>query len=250
MQQITTSRRRDRPSLVPLVGGTLVGAILLIGGLALAYIAFTTPLIQRLMPGFGASGGQVALAMAMITVLLVVPGVCILVGTTRLARMFATVRHHVRWRSPVAGALRALPEGVSVASRLTLPDGRTVSDLVVGPFGAAVIRELPPASMTRIRDGHWELRTDRGWIALENPLERATRDSDRVRRWLGGGDADFVVKVYAAVIGPSPTINRTPACAVLSTEQLATWISGLPAQRSLTPSRQERILETVQSAVS
>lgn len=248
MQQLNASRRRDRPHLVPLIGGTLVGAILLFGGLSLAYLAFTTPLIQRVMPGFGASGGQVAAAMAMVTTLLVVPGVCILVGTARLARMFASVRHHVRWRSPVAGALRNLPEGVTVASRLTLPDGRSVSDLVVGPFGAAVIRELPPSSMTRIRAGRWELRTDRGWIPLEDPLDRATRDSERVRRWLGGGDADFVVKVYAAVIGPAPTVARTPACAVLSTDQLGAWINGLPAQRSLTPGRRERILETVRAA--
>ena len=145
-------------------------------------------------------------------------------------------------------ALNALSEDVTVASGLTLPDGRGVSDVVLGAFGAAVIRELPPTAVTRIREGRWELRTARGWISLENPLERATRDADRVRRWLTNDDADFIVKVYAAVVGPETVVARTPGCAVLTPEQLASWIAALPPQRSLTESRRERLLQSARDA--
>jgi hypothetical protein len=136
---------------------------------------------------------------------------------------------------------------MAVATGLTLPDGRGVSELVIGPFGAAVIRELPPAAVTRIRGDSWQVRTSRGWIALENPLERATRDAERVRRWLTDDD-DFLVKVYSAVVGPAPTVARTPHCAVLAPDQLAAWIAALPSQRSLTPGRLQRVIDTVRGA--
>ena len=100
-----------------------------------------------------------------------------------------------------------------------------MSELVIGPFGAAVIRELPPAAVTRVRGDNWQVRDGReGWIALENPLERATRDAERVRHWLTEDD-DFLVKVYSAVVGPDPTIARTPDCAVLTP---TSWPRGSP----------------------
>jgi hypothetical protein len=61
-------------------------------------------------------------------------------------------------------------------------------------------------------------------------------------------DADFVVKVYAAVIGPDPQVARTPGCAVLTPDQLAAWVTALPPQRSLTESRLQRMLETARHA--
>jgi len=78
----------------------------------------------------------------------------------------------------------------------------------------------------------------------------ASRDAERVRRWLGHDDADFVVKVYAAVLGRAPTVARTPACAVLKPDQLETWIGGLPAQRTLTESRRQQMLDVVREALT
>ena len=47
----------------------------------------------------------------------------------------------------------------------------------------------------------WELRDDRGrWVPIEAPVDRASRDAERVRGWLGGEDRDFVVRVYAAIV--------------------------------------------------
>jgi hypothetical protein len=111
---------------------------------------------------------------------------------------------------------------------------------------------LPPAETTRIRNGHWEARGTKRWIPLEDPLERASRDAERVRRWLAHDDADFVVKTYAAVVAASPTVQvqRTASCAVLTPDQLPAWIASLPAQRSLTPGRIERIVQMVREAAA
>lgn len=250
MQVITAARRTPRPSLIAIIGWTVVATLMVVAGLVLAYAAFATPLLSQAIPAGRPDAAQMAMGMALWAVALVGPAGFVLVGTARLARTLASVRDRAPRRSTALRALADLPSEVVVASGLTLPDGRGVSELVVGAFGAAVIRELPSAAVTRIRDGRWELRTTRGWIPLDDPLERAARDAERVRRWLGHEDADFVVKVYAAVVGPHPTVTRTSGCAVLAPDQLAGWIAALPAQRSLTSGRREQILDLVREAAS
>ncbi|MBA2299493.1 MAG: NERD domain-containing protein [Chloroflexi bacterium] len=247
MDVIAPSRPLQRTSFVPLLGGTVFGTLFIVGGLALAYLAFATPFLQTALPSGRPDAGQTAMGMATWAVALVAPAGFVLVGASRLARMLKAARGRVPHRSTALKALDGLPDDITVASGLTLPDGRGVSELVIGPFGAAVIRELPPGAVTRIHGENWQVRTSRGWVSLENPLDRASRDAERVRRWLTDDD-DFLVKVYSAVVGPAPTVARTPHCAVLAPDQLAAWIAALPAQRSLNPGRLQRILDVVRAA--
>ena len=249
MEVIQRTQTVHRPSIAPLLGSTAVGTVLIVVGIVLAYVALATPVLRSVLPEGRLNAGQMATGMAIWAVALIAPAGLLLLGFTKLARILATVRRRVPRRSAVIRALHGASD-VVVAPVIALPDGRTVSDLVVGPFGAAVIRELPPANATRIREGRWEFRTRRGWIQLENPLERAARDAERVRRWLGHDDADFVVKVYAAVVGPATTIRRTSDCAVLTPDQVVPWINALAPQRSLTESRRQQVLETVRSATA
>lgn len=249
MEVIQPSQPAIRPSIVPLLGSTVLGAVLVVCGIVLAYIALATPALQSVLPEGRPNLGRSATAMIVWAIALVAPAGFVLLGTSRLVRILAAVRGRIPRRSTTIRALDGMTDDVIVASGISLPDGRSVSDLVIGPFGAAVIRELPPAAVTRVREGRWELRTRRGWISLENPLERATRDAERVRRWLAHDDADFIVKVYAAVVGPQPTVTRTTECAVLTPEQVVPWVSGLPPQRSLTEGRRAQIAEFVRAAV-
>ncbi len=249
MQVITAARGTPRPSLIPIVGGSLVSTLLVVGGLVLAYVVFATPLLTGAIPAGRPDATQMLTGVGLWAVALVAPAGLILVGATRLARNLTAVRQRAPRRSVALRALRDLPADIVVASGLALPDGRSVSELVIGPFGAAIIRELPPAGITRVRDGNWELRSSRGWIALENPLDRAARDAERVRRWIGHDDTDFVLKVYAAVVsGPDTVIPRTAACAVVTPAQLAPWITALPAQRTLTSGRRDQLLDLVREA--
>jgi hypothetical protein len=246
MDLISPSRPVQRSSVVPLVGGTLFGTLFIVGGLAMAYVAFATPFLSVTLPSGRPDAAQTLVGMGIWAVALVGPAALVLIGANRLARNLATARGRGH-RSATLKALDELPDDITVASGLTLPDGRGISELVIGPFGAAVIRELPPAAVTRVRGESWQVRSSRGWISLDNPLDRCTRDAERARRWLSADD-DFLVKVYSAVVGPDPAVARTPNCAVLTPDQLAAWISALPAQRSLTPGRQQRIIDSVRLA--
>ena len=248
MQSITPPRPAHRTPLGSLVTDTVLGTLLIVAGVSFGVLIVATPLLTAIMPTGRLGADQMAFGMAIWAVALVAPAGAILLGTSRLVRILGTVRRRLPGRSPLQVALGGLPDGTTTVSGLTLHDGRPVSDLVLGPFGAAVIRELPPSAVTRIQDGQWELRTSRGWVALENPLDRAVRDGERVRRWFGSDDADFVVKVYAAVTGPAPAVERTTACAVVSHEQLSSWIAGLPPQRSLTSGRQDRMVALAREA--
>lgn len=248
MELIQPSRLANRPSIAPLIPGIVVGTISIVAGVVLAYIALATPALRAALPEGRPTAGGMATGALIWAVALIAPAVFVLIGAGRLVRILGAVRNRIPRRSTTVRALDAMSDDVGVATTVTLPDGRTVSELVIGPFGAAVIRELPPVAVTRIREGRWELRTARSWIPLENPLERASRDAERVRRWLGGDDADFVVKVYAAVVGVDPRIQRTTDCAMLTPEQVVGWIGALPPQRTLTESRRQRIADVVRAA--
>ena len=155
------------------------------------------------------------------------------------------------------GTFRASVDGVPV-NMVSHGHGQGFSDfhflipeLVVGPFGAAIIEELPPAAAVMshgIRS--WEVRAGSGRVqTIENPLERATHDADRVRAWLSGDEADHVIKVYAAVVGTDARVERSSACAVIAPEQVAGWLTSLPPQPTLDEGRRDRIVRTVRAAL-
>jgi len=247
MDVIVPSRSPQRTTLIPVLGGTVLGTLSIVSGLTMAYVAFATPFLELAIPSGRPDALQTVVGITIWAVALVAPAGFVLAGANRLARNLATARGRRPRRSTTLKALDGLPGDITVASGLTLSDGRGVSDLVIGPFGAAVIRELPPSSVTRVQGDNWQVRGSRSWISIENPLDRATRDAERVRRWLTEDD-DFLVKAYAAVVGPEPLVARTSGCAVLTPDQLAAWIAALPAQRSLTEGRLSRILDQVRAA--
>lgn len=248
MEVISPSQTDARGGFGPLLLGAVVGTVLVVSGIVLAVVAFATPVLQSALPVGHLDVGQMMMGAILWGIALVAPAAFVLAGASRLVRVLGTVRGRVPRTSPIVKALADVPDDVAVATGLVLPDGRGVAEIVVGGFGTAIIRQLPPAAVTRVREGRWELRTRRGWVPIENPLERASRDAERVRRWLGHDDADFVVKTYAAVVGPEASVARTPSCAVLTPEQIVSWIASLPPQRSLTAGRRELILERIRDA--
>src|SRR5919108_199438 len=245
--QVITSRTTRRVPRASLVLGTLVGAGLLVGGLSVAWLAFGTPFISQFTPAGRLGPTQFVTGMLAWSFALFAPAAFTIAGLARLVIVVDSVTSAKPKPTPVSRLARQLGEDYVVASRLRLPEGRVIPDLVLGPFGAAVIEMAPPAGAIRRHGDAWEVRTAKGWMPLENPLERATRDAERVRSWFTHDDRDFLVKVYAAVIDPNGTLQRSSTCAVIAPDQVQAWIQGLPAQRSLTASRREGLIELLRN---
>jgi hypothetical protein len=246
--QMIQSSAVPRPARGPMVLGTIVGATLLAGGLGLAWLSFVTPLVRGLAPSAVRPGLEELITGAAIWgVMLVAPATFAIVGIVRLARVFGTVRQ-ASSISALGRVRGAVADDYLAASNVMLPEGRLIQNLIVGPHGVAVLAELPPPSLTRRTDTVWEIRRGDGrWIPLENPLERAARDAERVRSWIASEEQDFVVKVYAALLTTDPSLARIPACAVIVAEQIPAWLASLPPQRSLNETRRSELTELIRS---
>ena len=244
---LATSRARQPGSgFMAAAAPAVVGAAWLGIAGAAAWLVFATPFLARLLD-LGSSGpvaplmGAVALAVA-----LTAPAAFAVVGIARLGGAVGHARAARRATPPVARRAELLPDGCTVIPRVRLPDGRRIPDVVVGPHGVAFFESLPPAAATRRTGERWEVRfADRTWRPIENPLQRASRDAERLRRHLEAQERDFLVRVQAAVLGDPRAIGRTDGCSVVAPDDVPAWLAALPAQRGLSPDRLARLREVL-----
>src|SRR5436190_24148778 len=156
--QIISSPRTARPPLGAVLVGLAVGSFLLAGGLFLAWVAFATPVLTGLTPATARpSGPQLVLGGAIWGFTLVAPPSFAIVGVLRIGR----VARAVSAKPPVRAMTRVaqlVGDEYIAATDVRLPDGRVVRDLVLGPFGLAVITEMPPQGATRHTGISWEVR--------------------------------------------------------------------------------------------
>jgi hypothetical protein len=252
--QVIASRRTlaGRPSRVQVWSAFSIGTILVGGSLTLLYGVFVAGFLNQFMPGSRPTTYEVVSGVLAWAFALTAPAGAGLVGLIRLSTALDRYRARQPRVTPAVRLAHAIGDDHIVATGVGLPDGnRIVPELVVGPFGAAVIEELPPAAMVMSRGVRsWEVRTGNGHVrTIENPLERAARDSDRVRGWLSSDETDHILKVYAAVVGVDPRVERTSNCAVLAPDQVAEWLTSLPPQRSLDGPRRDRVVKLVRAAL-
>lgn len=248
--QVISSSRSARPPLGAIVVGLVVGSILVAGGVFLGWVAFATPVLTGLSPaGARSSTGQMAIGALVWGFALVGPASFAIVGALRIGR----VARAVTAKPPARATTRlasVIGDEYTCATDARLPDGRLVRNLILGPYGLAVLTELPPARAMRHQGLSWEVKGPNGrWHHFEHPLERTARDAERVRRWTAAVERDFVVKVYAAVITDDPTIMRTPTCAVIGPNEIPAWLASLPPSRALTPDRREELVEEIRALV-
>jgi hypothetical protein len=231
-----------------LLAGLLAGSALVAAGLAAHYLTIATPFVSTLVPA-AAPNGSVGIGLGIWGFALIAGAALLVAGTDRLARLVAIMRRGAEGRGPAARALSGAVEDVAVATRVLMRDGPAIPELVIGAFGAAVVHQMPSSRLIR-HGARWETRTADGWVPMDDPLEAAARDADRVRRWISLADLDFVVRVYAAVVVDDRTIQRSPLCATLTPEQIPSWVAALPRQRTLTKARRDRLLALAQGTMA
>jgi hypothetical protein len=253
MQVIASQRATlGRPSRVQVLSSLGVGTVLVGGAVTLLYLVFAAGFLDQFTPAGRPTTYQVVTGALAWAFALTAPAGAGLLGIMRLATGLERVRARRPRVTPAVRLARAIGDDHIVATGLRLPDqSRVVPELVIGPFGAAVIEELPPASSVISRGVRsWEVRVGVGHVqTIDSPLQRATRDSDRVRAWLSGDETEIVLKVYAAVVGDDPLVDRSASCAVLEPDQIVEWLASLPPQRSLDATRRDRILKLVRAAL-
>ncbi len=232
--QLSLAPEAPRRPIGSVLGETLVGTSLVLLGVWLVCLALTTRIVAVLASAVSPGAESMAIGFLAWAAMLAAPAGLVLLGTDRLARMLATVRSGL-WRRRRPDPLAGLPNDVTVIRGVRLDDGRPAPTLLVGGFGVAVVRGLPAATRSERR-----LEADADERARD-PRDAVTRDAERLRRWLSQREVDFVVRVYAAIVSTDPTVTRSAACAVVTTEQLPAWVASLPRQRSLTMDRRQRL---------
>jgi hypothetical protein len=253
MQVLTSSHAlAGRPSRFAVLTAAGLGLALVAASAGLLYLVFVANFLDTFMPAGRPTTLELVSGALAWTFALTAPAGFGLVGLARLATAYDRWKARRPRVTPAVRLRRAIGDDHVVATGVRVPDGaRTLPELVIGPFGAAVIEELPPVGAVMSRGVRsWEVRVGNGYIrTIENPLERAAHDAERVRTWLSPDDGDIVLKVYAAVVGTDPNVQRTPAVALLAPAQVADWLSSLPPQKSLDKGRTDRIVKEIRAAL-
>lgn len=223
-------------------GTAAVGIGLVASGAVLAWLLAATPALERLAdPIAGRSSPLAAWTLALVIATAAVAG-SVFVGLGRLGLVVATVRPRATDRGMVSRLARRLPPDCLAVPTLTLPDGRRISDLVIGPFGVVIFAPAPTAHGARTIGTSWEERdADGAWRSAENPAERVGRDADRLRFFLAAQERDFVVRVMAVLVGSDPDAVGASGVPIVRHDDIPAWLAALRPQRSLTPDRLARL---------
>ena len=245
MQVIAASNPTSRIHRVAIARSLTVAVLLLLAGAALAWLSLGTSLVTEFIP-LGRPGAlQVAGGIVVWGFAIVVPAAFLIMGVARMAAVIEALSSMKPRRVTPQLASALGPEHVA-ATDLLLPGGRRLHELVIGPFGIVVLGAVPPPSFSRHVGTRWEVRDDRGrWIPIEDPVQRASRDGERVRGWLATEDRDFLIRVYAAVVTEDERVDRSSTCAVVAPGDLGAWLANLPPQRGLNADRRQRVVEKI-----
>jgi len=245
MQIIAGPRPSRVIPIVSVASGLVIGAFLIAVAATVAYLTLATPFLAKVSTGGQLTASRVIVGVLAWTFALTAPVGFGLIGLLRIVDAVDAITNRGR-PTPAVRMARALSDDIYGAAGVRLPDGRPVSELLIGPFGAAIISQMPPARSIRRQQAIWEQRGPDGrWHSIENPLDRAVRDAERVRRWFGADDRDFVVKVHAALVDPALSVERTSSCAVITPAQIPAWLASLPVQRGMNADRREHLARKV-----
>jgi hypothetical protein len=225
----------------------LIAVLLLAVGLLVGWLCVATPLIASFQPHGRPTAIQTAAGILAYGFAIVAPAGFLMFGIARFAATLE-LASSLRPETVTPRLAKALGPDHLAATNLLLPGGRRIHEMVVGPFGIVVVGDVPPPHVSRHVGNRWELRDRRGrWIPIEAPLDRASRDAERVRGWLSTDDRDFLVRVYAAIVTNDRRVERTPTCAVVTPDAFGAWLEALPVQRGLTATRRQWLVELIQS---
>ncbi len=142
MQVIATNaiRRADR---LAIARAALSAVLLLLVGLLVGWLCLGTPLISAVQPQGRPTAAQTTVGIVAWAFAIVVPAGLLLIGVARVAATIDAVLS-LRPGTVASRLAKSLGPDHLAASSFVLPGGRRIHELVLGPFGIAILGEVPP----------------------------------------------------------------------------------------------------------
>ena len=188
---------------------------------SIGWLCLATPLVTSFVPQGRPSVAETATGVIAWGFAIVVPAAFLIIGVARIAAIIDTTLQmrpcgHVRPREGPRPRVRRRDR------RLSFPAAGASTSSSSARSGSWSSRSSRRRTSRATSARRWELRDDRGrWLPIEAPLDRASRDAERVRGWLAGEDRDFVGPRLRGIVTDDKTVERTPACAVVAPAELA-----------------------------
>ena len=238
---IVSAAPRPRPRASSLARAVVGGLLLVAFGLFVVGLIVASGVMQSVGQVGDSRITQQLFGTASWGLAFLIPGLFIVLGLARIVRA-AEARPRARRDRPAASQRGRISDDYLVAQGVRLPDGRSIPEVVVGPHGLTVVEEVPPRHASREASHHWEVRDRTGrWTAVEHPLDRAARDVERLRRWLGSYMEDYTPRFTTVCIDDDGRIRRSSEVAVIRRDQLAEFLGAQPPLRQMTTDRRQRI---------
>jgi hypothetical protein len=238
---IVAASPRLRPRTPSLARALVGGSLLVAFGVGVIGVILATDVMRTVGQIGDSRVTQQLFGTATWGLAFLIPGLFIVLGLARIVRA-VEARPRPRRDRPAASQRGRISDEFMVAEAVRLPDGRTIPEVIVGPHGLTVVEELPPKHASREASHHWEVRDRTGrWSAVEHPLDRAARDVERLRRWLGAYMEDYTPRFTAVCIAEDDRVTRSSEVAVIRRSQLAEFLGAQPSLRQMTTDRRDRI---------
>src|SRR5690349_10682517 len=125
----TSARLSDR---IAFARTLTLGILMIVAGLALGWLAFGTPMVQRFIPLGRPDAMQTAAGIAVWGFAVVLPAALLILGIVRLAAVVEVLAAS-RPRKVTPHLAKALGPDHLAATDLLLPGGRRLHELVLGP---------------------------------------------------------------------------------------------------------------------
>lgn len=232
-----------RPSkrAAPLARGVMGGMLLVAAGIGVVGLIAATGILEASGHAGDSRFGQQIIGSAAWGLAFLIPGLFVVLGLARIVRAVENRPGSPRVR-PAAAERSRISDDYLVAQGIHLPDGRSIPEVVIGPHGLTIVEELPPRRASRQGSHHWEVRDRSGrWHTVEHPVDRAARDVERLRRWLGAHLDGYTPRFTAVIVSDDDRVSRSTEVAVIRQRQLADFLDAQPAQRQMSTDRRERI---------
>ena len=203
-----------------------MGILLLVAGAVLAWLSLGTSLVTGSSRRPARAPSRSPAGIVVWGFAIVVPAVFLIMGVARMAAVIEALTA-MRPRKVTPQLASALGPDHIAATDSCCPAAAASTSSSLGPFGIVVLGAVPPPSFSRHVGSRWEVRDKRGrWIPIEEPVERASRDAERMRGWLATQDRDFLVRVYAAIVTEDERVERSATCAVVTPAELGELARG------------------------